>query len=222
MAGISTPHLTAKPRWGDTVLGDIKSIPVEAWLRSIPRSPQTRGHIRNMLHVLFQCALRWELTDRNPISLVRQSTPRKGIPRVLTPKEFKALLKELTEPYKTMVLLAGCLGLRASELMALQWGDIDWDNLTVFIRRSASGNHMYETKTEQSSKPVPLDPNLAEVLLQHKRTPITKRRRTSCLQENRVGLAGGVYFLRITSNPPRKGQKSERSDGTRLGTRSQL
>lgn len=92
----------------------------------------------------------------------------KKIPRVLTPKEFKALLKELAEPYKTMVLVAGCLGLRASELMGLQWDDIDWDNLAVFIRRSVTGNHIYKTKTEQSNKPVPLDPNLAEVLLRHK------------------------------------------------------
>jgi integrase len=112
--------------------------------------------------------MRWELTDRNPISLVRQSTGRKSIPRVLTPKEFKALLKELMEPYKALVLVAGYLGLRASELMGLQWGDIDWDNLTVFIRRSASGGHIYQTKTGQSSKPVPLDPSLAEVLLRHK------------------------------------------------------
>ena len=158
-----------RPKWGSVVLAEVKTIPVEVWLTGIPRSPQTRGHIRNMLHVLFQGAMRWELTDRNPISLVRQSTARKSIPRILTPKEFKALLKELAEPYKAMVLVAGCLGLRASELMGLQWGDIDWDNLTVFIRRSASGSHIYETKTEQSSKPVPLDPSLAEVLLRHKK-----------------------------------------------------
>jgi integrase len=157
-----------RPRWGETMLTEIKPMPVEAWLKAIPRSPQSRGHIRNMFHVLFQCAMRWELTDRNPITLVRQSTARRAIPRVLTPVEFRALLKELEEPYKTMVLTAGCLGLRASEIMGLQWGDIDWDNLTVFIRRSATGKHIYETKTEGSSKPVPLDPNLAEVLLAHR------------------------------------------------------
>jgi len=72
-----------RPRWGEMVLSAIKPIPVEAWLKTIPRSPQTRGHIRNMFHVLFQCAIRWELTDRNPISLVRQSTARRAVPRVL-------------------------------------------------------------------------------------------------------------------------------------------
>ena len=38
----------------------------------------------------------------------------------------------------------------------------------MFIRRSALGSHIYKTKTEQSGKPVPLDPSLAEVLLRHK------------------------------------------------------
>jgi len=85
-----------RPKVGDVRLTEIKSIPVEAWLTRVPRSPQTRGHIRSMFDILFQCAMRWELRDRNPISLVRQSTLRKNIPRVLTPKEFKALLKELT------------------------------------------------------------------------------------------------------------------------------
>jgi len=66
-----------------------------------------------------------------------------------------------------MVLVAGCLGLRASEIMGLQRADIEWDDLTVFIRRSATGRHIYETKTEASSKPIPIDPNLAEALLGH-------------------------------------------------------
>lgn len=157
-----------RPKWGDLELTKIRPISVEAWLKTIPRSRQTCGHIRNMFHVLFECAMRWDLTDRNPISLVRQSTMRRTIPRILTPEEFRALLLELDEPYKTMVLVAGCLGLRASEILGLQWGDLDWDNLTVFIRRSAIGKHIYETKTEGSRKPVPLDPSLAEVLLNHR------------------------------------------------------
>jgi hypothetical protein len=29
------------------MLTEIKLMPVEAWLKAIPRSPQSRGHIRN-------------------------------------------------------------------------------------------------------------------------------------------------------------------------------
>jgi integrase len=157
-----------RPKWGDFTLTEIKPMPVEGWLKTIPRSPQTCGHIRNMFHLLFECAMRWDLTDRNPISLVRQSTARRAVPRVLTPEEFHALVAQLEEPYKTMVLVAGCLGLRASEITGLQWRDFDWDNLTVFVKRSATGKHIYETKTEGSCKPVPLDPSLAEVMLNHR------------------------------------------------------
>jgi hypothetical protein len=35
-----------------------------------------------------------------------------------TPDEFRALLTELTEPYRTMVIHAGCLGLARSEFSA--------------------------------------------------------------------------------------------------------
>jgi len=153
-----------RPRWGTQTLQAVKAIPVETWIKLIPRSPNTRAHIRNMMHLLFNCAIRWELIDKNPVDLVRQSTRRTKIPRVLTPEEFKQLLNELGEPYRTMVLVAGCLGLRISEISGLQWGDIDWVRLTVSIQRSVVSGRVYKTKTEASQKPLPLDPDLAEVL----------------------------------------------------------
>jgi len=38
------------------------------------------------------------------------------------------LMAELAEPFKTMAALAVCFGLRVSELLALQWQDVDWLN----------------------------------------------------------------------------------------------
>ena len=157
-----------RPRWGTQTLQAVKAIPVETWIKSIPRSPNTRAHIRNMMHLLFNCAIRWELIDKNPVDLVRQSTRRTKIPRVLTPEEFKQLLNELGEPYRTMVLVAGCLGLRISEISGLQWGDIDWDRLTISVQRSVVSGRVYKTKTEASQKPLPLDPDLAEVFFRFK------------------------------------------------------
>ena len=34
-----------------------------------------------------------------------------------------------------MVLIAGCLGLRVSEIVALQWRDFDFIGLTLLIQR---------------------------------------------------------------------------------------
>ncbi len=153
------------PAWGTRTLESVKTVAVEGWLKSIPRTQSTRAHIRNMMHRLLNCAIRWEMIDRNPVDLVRQSSKRTKIPRVLTAEEFKKLLHELAEPYRTMVLVAGCLGLRISEILGLRWGDIDWDNLAVSVQRSVVAGKVYDTKTEASAKPLPIDPELGEALL---------------------------------------------------------
>jgi integrase len=113
------------------------------------------------MHVLYQTARRWELVERNPIELVRQSSRRLRIPRVLNAEEIRLLLAELSEPYHTMVLVAACLGLRVSEIMGLQWGDFDWDKMTVLVQRSVVQCQVGETKTEGSCRPLPVDPGLA-------------------------------------------------------------
>jgi integrase len=158
-----------RPQWGDLLLDRVDPIPVSDWLASLPLAPKTKGHIRNALHLLFQWARRWKLIDSNPIKLVRQSNRRLKAPRVLRPHEFQALLRELRDPYKTMVTVAGCLGLRASEVVGLKWGDIDWENLAVFVRRSVVAGRVEETKTEASQHPLPLDPDLAAALLDWRR-----------------------------------------------------
>src|ERR1700761_4505251 len=51
-----------KPRWGDCLLDRIR-----------PMAPKSKAHIRSVMHLMFECAPRWELftEQRNPISLVR-------------------------------------------------------------------------------------------------------------------------------------------------------
>jgi hypothetical protein len=156
------------PKWGDTFVRNVRTMPVEDWLESMPHSRQLKYHVRNLLRNLFQAVLRWEMVDRNPTDWVRQSRKRLKKPRVLTPAEFKALLAHLAEPQKTMVLTVACLGLRVSELLSLQSADIDFDSLAVSIRRSVVEGEINETKTEASDSTLPLDSDLAEVLLAHK------------------------------------------------------
>ena len=148
------------PRWGDCLLEEVKPVPVEQWLRSLHLAPKSKVHIRSLLHLLYQCARRWELTDTNPIELVRQKGGRRRIPRVLTAEQIRLVLEQLSQPYHTMVLIAACLGLRVSEIMGLQWGDFDWENLTVMVQRSVVHARVGDTKTEASFRPLPVDTRL--------------------------------------------------------------
>ena len=152
------------PRWGDCLLEDLKPVPVEQWLRSLQLAPKSKVHIRGLLHLLYQCARRWELIDANPIQLVRQGGGRRGIPRVLTAEQVRLVLEQLPQPYHTMVLIAACLGLRVSEIIGLRWGDFDWENLTVMVRRSVVHGRVGDTKTEASFRPLPIDTRLTAPL----------------------------------------------------------
>jgi integrase len=133
----STLNRWIRPRWGDHLLEQVKPVAVEEWLRSLALAPKTKVNLRSLFHLIYEHARRWELTDRNPIDLVRQRGGRRCIPRVLTPGEIRLLLQQLTEPYHTMVLVAACLGLRASKIMGLQWG-----TSTGRIPRSSFGGEL--------------------------------------------------------------------------------
>jgi len=153
------------PRWASYRLRDIKAVMVEEWLRSLPLANGSKAKIRNLMHSMFNHAIRWEWHDRNPISHVRQSAKRQKAPVVLNIEQIKSLLEHLKEPGKTAVLLDILTGLRVSELLALKWSDVDFENLEVNVTRSIAIQRVGPCKTEASQKPVPLDPELAEVLL---------------------------------------------------------
>jgi integrase len=153
------------PRWASYRLRDIKAVIVEDWLRSLPLANGSKAKIRNLMHSIFNHAVRWEWYDRNPISHVRQSAKRLKAPVVLNIEQIKSLLEHLREPGKTAVLLDILTGLRVSELLALKWSDVNFENLEVNVTRSIAIQRVGPCKTEASQKPVPLDPELAEVLL---------------------------------------------------------
>jgi len=160
------------PKWGDYILSDVHAVQVEGWLRTLPLANGTRAKLRNLMSAVFNHAMRYEWADKNPITLVRQSAKRENTPDVLTAEEIGALLSKLQEPYRTMVFVAASTGLRVSELLGLQWQDIDFDAEEIQLSRGIVRQHIGEMKTEASRKPLPLSSGLAEVLMDWRaRTP---------------------------------------------------
>ena len=154
------------PHWGRYELRNIRTIEVESWLRRLPLAKSSCAKIRNVMSVLFNHACRYEFFDRNPIRLVRQGAKRKTAPNVLTPYEIKTLVDGLALREKTLVLLAASTGLRQSELFGLKWGDVNFDEKTIYVTRSIVCGVVEPCKTESSQKPVPLHPLIAETLVQ--------------------------------------------------------
>jgi integrase len=153
------------PHWRQYELAEVRTIQVESWLRTLPLAKSSCAKIRNLMSVLFNHACRYQLFDRNPIYLVRQSAKRRRTPTVLMPAEIKALVDNLSIRERTLVLLAVSTGLRQSELFGLKWGDICFSQGTMNVTRSIVYGVVGPCKTESSQKPVPLHPLVADALL---------------------------------------------------------
>ncbi len=161
-----------RPAWGDLNIRAVRTVAVEHWLYRLtradgkPMAPSTKAKIRNVMSVVFNHAIRYEWLEqgKNPILLVRQSAKRQRIPEYLEAEELRALLSQLDRCFRVMVFLDAATGLRRSELLALKWGDIDFDDLQINVRRSIYLNVVGNCKTEASRKPIPMDPILASEL----------------------------------------------------------
>jgi integrase len=160
------------PRWQNTPLDQVRPMYVQDWLDELPLAPKTISKIKALMHRLFEKAMFWELipVGRNPMMLVeiQGASRRRKKPIILTVEQYFAVLELLPEPYRTMVVVAQCLGLRVSEILALQWPDINFCELTMRVTRGVVDGVVDAVKTEYSEDDLPLDPDLATVLLNWK------------------------------------------------------
>jgi integrase len=159
-----------RPQWGTSLISEIRPADLHAWFQSLALAPVTKGHLRSLMHKLFDLATLWEylpLERRNPIEIVKikNVTMRSKESVVLSPDQFRDVVKRLPENVNMIAVTMGCLGLRVSEALGLKWSDIDWELQTVTIRRSAYRGAIDETKTTSSKAKLPLHPVLAELLV---------------------------------------------------------
>ncbi|MGA2426626.1 MAG: site-specific integrase [Terriglobales bacterium] len=168
------------PHWGKLELRAIKTVAVEQWLRTLvtdrsgetkPLAGGTKEKIRDAMSSVFNHAIRWDFTDRNPItgpvkgSGVRVSAKREQTPDILEVQEMQLLLTALGIREKAMVFLDMPTGLRRGELAGLKWEDFDFKELYVSVTRSLVDQHVGAVKTEASRKLMPIDEYVARDLL---------------------------------------------------------
>jgi integrase len=152
------------PKWGSHRLKDVKPIAVENWLNHMPVAPGTRYKTKGVMSILFQHAMRYEWTATNPIRLVRQSALPLQEEIVLEPVEIAALLVELRDPFRTLILLVCVTGLRRGELFGLKWEDVDFNEAEIRVVRSIVDQVEGPPKTLASRRPLPMSSELAASL----------------------------------------------------------
>lgn len=128
------------PALGDTMMVDLKRKAVRDWLDTLEVSNKTLSNIQSCLRSALNDAVDEELIETNPLAGWTYS--RKDAPSTdddvdpFSPEEQQAILGQLTGQAKNLVQFALWTGLRTSELVALDWGDIDWLREEVMVSRA--------------------------------------------------------------------------------------
>lgn len=96
-----------------------------------------------------------------------------------TVDQLQKILSIAEQPWHTLFCILTLEGLRAGEVLGLQWEDIDLDRHLLRIRRSAWYGNIQTTKSQASETVLPIPNSLAEILEDY-RTQLQPTRRASC------------------------------------------
>src|ERR1039458_7070306 len=132
---------------------------VRKWLNSYTATYASSvvKHMRATLSKMLSDAVEMGQIDRNPAKGFR--TPRgKPVKRaaVLSREQIAVVISKLGEPLRTAVRLVSVLGMRQSELAGLRACDLDFPGKAINVRQSRYRGHTSETKTEGSTRNLPM------------------------------------------------------------------
>lgn len=134
---------------------------------------RTIGYVHATLRAALEDAVREELLECNIAKLVRVPRPPRTEPTPLSVDEVRVLLDHVVDHrLRAMFVVFALLGLRRSEVLGLQWSDLDLDQGWMQIRRGLQrvGGQLVltEPKTRRSQRTIPLPPFVVRSLARHR------------------------------------------------------
>jgi len=160
------------PQFDTTALKDVTPAMLREWIKSLDVTAKTARNIISPLRSVLDDAMNDELIEHNPLDKIAL---KKLLTRTTKKSEYevdpfddaekKIILAAAEGQAKNLFQFAFWSGLRTSELIALEWGDIDWIHGTVRVQRAIVVKQEKGTKTEAGTRDVLLLP-LAKAALE--------------------------------------------------------
>jgi integrase len=166
-----------KPAFGGKLLSDVNASDVKAWVGGLTISAKRVNNVLVPLRGILEDAFVDGLIDRNPCDRIRNLPHRFEEPDPLSPDEIAKLLDKCAGQVRNLFQFAIWTGLRTSELIALEWGDVDWNRSVVRVRRASVRKVIKVPKTQAGERDVKLLPGALEALEAQKPFTLLRGRR---------------------------------------------
>ncbi len=151
-----------KSKIGHTLLSEITPPMIDEQISNMSQSAATVDkYLKNLSHAFSIAIKKWGWTTENPCKKVTSPTLPRGRVRYLNDEERERFLQACKESSNsilyTCVVLAISTGMRQSELMKLQWQDINLKDGYLIL---------HETKNGERRR-VPIEGHALELLQEH-------------------------------------------------------
>jgi integrase len=144
---------------------------IRAWISFLKISPKRINIVLAPLRGVLGDAFADGVIDRNPADRIKNLPNRPDEPDPLFPAEIETLLASCVGQIRNLFQFANWSGLRTSELIALEWGDIDWNRGIARIRRASVRKQIKVPKTQAGERDIRLLTGALAAL--HEQRPLT-------------------------------------------------
>ena len=178
------------PKLGGVMLNKLRAIEIQKFYNSLRTGGRLREAqkekkpglsasyvrgIHTMLHTCLDAAVREKLILSNPVNDCKPPKLEKHEMKTLEPEQVRAYLKAAdARGLLPMFFLELTTGLRKSELVALQWSDVDWKARTVSVSKQA-----YMTDGKLTVVPPKTSNSVRKIALSEETLALLKQQRAS-------------------------------------------
>jgi len=164
--------------WKETRIDRITTADVEKFITKKQEAGMNLLTLRKILvttNQIFSYAVRHRWIDYNPVrdaERPRRSGDHREAERkitILSPEEIQRLLVAVESPkLKTLILLSIMTGARQGEALGLKWGDVDFKEKQIHIKRTFNHGRFFEPKSRESVRSIDIAPMLLKELAKWK------------------------------------------------------
>ncbi len=154
------------PAWGHVHLSRLTAYHIHTLmaerLKSV--SPKTVANEIGLAKEILGYARRWGFVQTDPSEAIKRPRSVRAEIEILNPEEINRLLAKTDRRYRLAFLTAVLSGMRAGELWALQWPDIDFETFQIHVRRSLWRGQFQTPKSKSSVRRIDIPERLVQEL----------------------------------------------------------
>ena len=154
------------PAWGGLNLAHLTAGHIHKYIaeRMKAVSAKTVSNEVGLIKEIFKHGCQMEYVKNDPSEHVKRPRTERARIEILSSPEIERLLAKSSRRYRLAFLTCVLTGLRAGELWALRWSDIDWNALQINVSQSLWRGQIQTPKSRSSFRKVDIPEQLAQEL----------------------------------------------------------